>query len=1342
MMRKRILSAILAIVMVFSVLPNGVFATAATDIVAAAGNVEAPLVENSTVSVPVVFTENSGIAQIMIQMGWDDSALELTSVTFGGLPDAGSAPISETKDGTYLVYAGDWQMTEDYVGTNEPVFTLNFKILPGAQVKTYDITMNALENREALDANMQVKTVGFMNGSVKLVESANSHLQWVKDDSVELYADTNLWTRLEPKKEYHTGTKWRYDHATVYSVTIPVKEGDKIYANSFQAKPANEGTSSGIAVAFFYNGELVSSLLPAQCYAEYNENGFITVPEGVNEVCIPVWKNNANAVVNLLTLPQRVDSVELSMAAPVTGEVPVTEISGESYTGAVSWSGDPDMFAAETVYTATATLSAKEGYKFPADATVTLNGETVTAERDVDGKLVVTYTFPATAKKDISSAELTITAPKTEGVPETTVSGTGFTGAITWSPEVDGKFAANTVYTATVVLAPAESYQFADAFSATINGEAVEFTVSDGTATGAITFAATIDPVNSHLQWVKDDSVELYTDTNLWTLLEPKKEYHTGTKWRYDHATVYSVTIPVKEGDKIYANSFQAKPANEGTSSGIAVAFFYNGELVSSLLPAQCYAEYNENGFITVPEGVNEVCIPVWKNNANAVVNLLTLPVRISTAELSVVAPVTGETPVTEISGESYTGVISWIGNPDKFASETVYTATVTLSAKEGYKFPADATATVNGASAEAERNAEGKLVVTYTFPATAKNDISSVTLNITAPVKGAAPQSSVEAGENYTGTISWNGDPDAFAANTVYTATVVLTPNGNYVFAENAAATVNGETAAASLGADGKLTVTYTFPVTAKNEIASAELIFAAPKTQGVPATVISGAGFIGAITWSPEVEDTFAIDTVYTATVVLTPAEDYQFASNFTATINGEAVAFTVSDGTATGEITFAATVEPVNSHVQWVDDESELYADTNLWTLLIPNDGYYKGSTWSTNYPSITIPVEEGDKIYANSFKAKNENGVGHRNGIAVAYLYGENVVTSLAPDAVYAEYKENGYLTIPAGVNAVNIPMWVNNDSSVVNLLSLPERIAEAELTVAAPVTGETPVTKVSGESYTGTVSWSGDPDKFAAETVYTATVTLIAREGYKFPADFTATVNGEAVVFVVNPDGTVTGSVTFEVTEEASNSHLQWVEDDSELYFDTNLWPLLEPKHEYHTGTIWRENHKDIWSVTIPVKEGDQIYASSFQSKTITGGTSNGIAVAFFYNEDVVSSLLPAQTYAEYTANGYITVPAGVNAVCIPVWKNDENAVVKLLTLPDRPSDVLVGDVNDDGSVTPKDAMILSRYVNNWPDAGVVSMSAADINKDGVVTPKDAMILIRYVSNWPGYDNYF
>jgi hypothetical protein len=51
-------------------------------------------------------------------------------------------------------------------------------------------------------------------------------------------------------------------------------------------------------------------------------------------------------------------------------------------------------------------------------------------------------------------------------------------------------------------------------------------------------------------------------------------------------------------------------------------------------------------------------------------------------------------------------------------------------------------------------------------------------------------------------------------------------------------------------------------------------------------------------------------------------------------------------------------------------------------------------------------------------------------------------------------------------------------------------------------VTAPVTGATPVTTTTaGTGYTGTVSWSGSPATFVANTRYTATITLTATSGY-------------------------------------------------------------------------------------------------------------------------------------------------------------------------------------------------------------------------------------------------
>lgn len=66
---------------------------------------------------------------------------------------------------------------------------------------------------------------------------------------------------------------------------------------------------------------------------------------------------------------------------------------------------------------------------------------------------------------------VTITAPVKGGTPKTTISGTNYTGSITWTPAVTGgKFAANTAYTAKVELTAKPGYQFANGVNPTVAG--------------------------------------------------------------------------------------------------------------------------------------------------------------------------------------------------------------------------------------------------------------------------------------------------------------------------------------------------------------------------------------------------------------------------------------------------------------------------------------------------------------------------------------------------------------------------------------------------------------------------------------------------------------------------------------------------------------------------------------------------------------------------------------------------------------------------------------------------------------------------------------------------------
>jgi len=96
----------------------------------------------------------------------------------------------------------------------------------------------------------------------------------------------------------------------------------------------------------------------------------------------------------------------------------------------------------------------------------------------------------------------------------------------------------------------------------------------------------------------------------------------------------------------------------------------------------------------------------------DTVINLVAIP--------GVTAPVTGATPVTAITETAqYTGTVAWNGMPANFAASTVYTATITLTAKTGCTL-SGVTAnsfTLAGASAS---NAVNSGVVTAVFPVTA----------------------------------------------------------------------------------------------------------------------------------------------------------------------------------------------------------------------------------------------------------------------------------------------------------------------------------------------------------------------------------------------------------------------------------------------------------------------------------------------------------------------------------------------------------------------------------------------------------------------------------------------
>ena len=121
--------------------------------------------------------------------------------------------------------------------------------------------------------------------------------------------------------------------------------------------------------------------------------------------------------------------------------------------------------------------------------------------------------------------------------------------------------------------------------------------------------------------------------------------------------------------------------------------------------------------------------------------------------------------------------------------------------------------------------------------------------------------------------------------------------------------------------------------------------------------------------------------------------------------------------------------------NSHAQTIP--SNATASTNLAEVLNVENDYYGSTGWVGNGDtgvSITFPVVPGDKIKANSFGSSAENGY-TQSGIRATFFNGNTCVVSKSPAEIYSEYSTYGYITIPSGVDAINVPFWSASTTAV-------------------------------------------------------------------------------------------------------------------------------------------------------------------------------------------------------------------------------------------------------------------------------------------------------------------
>ena len=398
----------------------------------------------------------------------------------------------------------------------------------------------------------------------------------------------------------------------------------------------------------------------------------------------------------------------------------------------------------------------------------------------------------------------------------------------------------------------------------------------------------------------------------------------------------------------------------------------------------------NTMGAASTKEAAVGTTTMTWNRSNDGYMSLVAVPINPAPAAVDtpiniaaipgVTQPVTGQTPVTAITETAqYTGTVTWSPVHSTFAASTVYTATITLTPKTGYTLTGVAANFFTVAGATSVSNAADSGVVTAVFPSTSATTINIAAIEgVTAPATGGTPVTAITETTQYTGTVTWLPADSPFKPGTAYTATITLTPKSGFTLTGVAANffTVSGATAtnAANSGV-----VTAVFPATALTPINIAAIPgVTVPVTGGTPvAAITETAQYTGTVTWLPA-ESPFEAETVYTATITLTPKTGYTLtgvAANFftvagaTATnpaSSGVVTAVFPATGAETTEITVDGAVSSATGNEMGASDDPLEFAHTTgtgSGRLMLVGISWNSGSS-AVNITSVEFSYDTTD------------------------------------------------------------------------------------------------------------------------------------------------------------------------------------------------------------------------------------------------------------------------------------------------------------------------------------------------------------------------------------------
>jgi hypothetical protein len=695
---------------------------------------------------------------------------------------------------------------------------------------------------------------------------------------------------------------------------------------------------------------------------------------------------------------------------PVMSGTPVGYFSAPQYTGTADWKvtgggAAGGLFAADTAYTATVSLTAVLGWTFTgAAAAFTHAGASdVQVLYNTGDAITVIIGFPATGfvppvPGDALALPETVPAPVGGGTPVGWFSAPQYTGTAAWTQTaggvpVNGLFAASTYYTAKVTLTAASGWTFTG-----VNGfkyEDAEVTVSDNSG-AAITVTIAFDAT------LIVPAVQV-TDLNLTAKVPKPVMSGAPVGWfsapQYSGAAVWTETNGGGAAGGLFAagTAYTAEvtlaAASGWTLGNPPPSFTHDDE--DSVVSA---AHDNGNGTMTVT-----IAFPATGTVPPVPVDDLVLTGMVPT-------PVRGGTPVGWFSAPQYTGSVKWTQTTgvaevkDLFQAGINYTAEVTLTAAPGRIFDggnvSHGGALQDGVTADTT-NPSSTITVTILFPKTTTVqavpvDDLELSDKVPAPVMSGVPVLYFIAPQ-YTGNVTWKtGDTEVdglFAAGTSYKAEVTLTAASGRTFTGvSSLATHDGASSVpVSVINGGTMTVTVTFPATGNvpaSLVTELDLtgMIPRPVRDGTPLRYLTETQYTGTVSWTETggaaVDGLFGVDTRYTGTVSLTAASGWAFrgpppGNQLPSFIHNKAdgVSAVESLGSVTVTIDFPATSRnipiekvnlknlistPVNGGTPGTSFFEGTYSGTVVWTRTVdgnPLTGLFQTGTAYTATAALT-------------------------------------------------------------------------------------------------------------------------------------------------------------------------------------------------------------------------------------------------------------------------------------------------------------------------------------------------------------------------------------------------